>query len=536
MPADAAMKGAPEVALLREVTQQGALPLHQRADASVHADTVVNDETLQPISASYGSGPVRKTRLTRGVIAGTLVPFLVALGLLFWCKSHYRKPPVFGTQRRRLAEGSQEDDGLSEEELQQIVLECFETLEDDDISESSGDPSDLGSPIPADKQTNVYGEKLAPFHDLQQPAPVEGSAFTESKAHFDKGKYYSGLGTAPSSEGVWVLTDDDIRLGEQDFGGRLEGRANTEDRSTAGTTEEELSSEGLPPLRSAQKRKLPFEDPSDDEDQIITGEDFWWGQQDERERARRRLLQGLFAAPPPSTSRTTIPGDSPVTRGHPEAHPLVRLPRVRPGAVKRMLNFNVASSTPWRSTSLIRLLKKIRELLLMPELGSEEVEKLMATAEALIQAERMEAKGGDPGSRPSSILERLATVFMVYDALTCTMFILGQAHALEDEWKEFTALHNTYYTFPAHTHEKRYITLGVKATIQWIRRVCAALEMYKRGSRPPAREVIVIKRMIMSTGSIRRFMGSAGLPWRGDLEAPFEDKESDDFDGNEKRK
>ncbi|KAL8433956.1 hypothetical protein ACSSS7_003479 [Eimeria intestinalis] len=491
MPPDAA-KVATEVAFLREVTPWGgplgALAPQQSANALVAAEAVINDGTLLANSAPYGSGHGRKTPLTNGVLAGALVPLLVVFSVLFLCMRFYRRGPLSGAQQRRLAEGSQGDDALGEEELQDVLLECFEAAQDADFSESSDDPSDLGWPVPAEEQAIEQSENLGSLQDLQQPSRVDGSTSTELKAPA-KGEYYSNFGTALLSEDIWALTDDDFQLGEQDFGTGSKGWADTEDSSTAGTTEVELSSANLLPVRAAEKHKFPLEGFSDDEHQVIIGKDFWWGQGDRRGRAKRRRTRRKFAASRPPTPRIPTLEDPPVTLGPLAEHPLVRLPRVRPGAVSRLLNFKADSlHSSWKSRTQLGLLKEIRELLLMPELGPVKVASLMTSAEALIYLERKAAERDERGTRPSYILEKLASIFMVYDAVVCTMHILGQAEALEGEWQKFTALHKIHYEFPLYTPQKHYEMPRVKHNVRWIRRVSAALEVYKKGYRPAAKE------------------------------------------------
>ncbi|KAL8453987.1 hypothetical protein Emag_001559 [Eimeria magna] len=501
----------------------GTSSLRQKAGASINVDNVDIDETLQASSALYRSGRARK-RLANGILAGTLLPLLVAFSLTFLCRRIYSTASVSGMQQRRLAEGKQEEAGLSDNELRGILQECIEAAQRISFPELSGEPPDVGWPAPDEGQANVYGEKLASSQELQQPPAAEKSASAIPEALVDKGAY-ADIDPSSSIKGIWTLTDDDLLLGEQELGTGFHEGADTERQMIALTTEDELSSGYEPPPRSAEKHKLHFKDFSDDEDQIIRGEDFWWGQNGNTGGAKRQMRQRKRAASPPSTTQNSFSEDFPTTTGSLKDHPWIRLPKVPPAMVRRRLRFDLEElNCLWQGKTPLRLLKDIRVLLLKPQLSFYEVELLMLTAEALCYKERGTSNGWDPGSRPSHILEKVASIFMVFDALLCTMHVLGQTKELEDEWKKFTSSQKIHYDFPERTVHGHYENAKVQQNIRWARRVSAALEVYERGDRPPDREVFAIKKMIFTNPSIRRFAGLPGQDWRDDLQMSSSNK------------
>ncbi|KAL8448047.1 hypothetical protein Emed_004046 [Eimeria media] len=484
-------------------------------DISLSVDTGVNDETLQASLAVYRSALKRRSRLTSGVLGGLLVPLLVAFALVFLCKRIHHTAAVSGLQQRRLAEGEQGDGGLSDEELQGMLQECIQAAQDTDVSHESGETPQSNLPLSGETHANVFADQFASLQDLEQPSTSAVSGLL-----IDEGDFVD-TDSSPSLDDIWSLTADDLRFGEKDFGNDLEEETDIEQEDKFSSGNESS------PLRSAEKRKLYFGDFSDDEDEIITGVDFWWGQRGNRGRAKRQRSHKKPAVPPPSKPKPPVfPEAFPVTRGPLKDHPLIRLPKVLPGAITRKLKFDFESiPQALQHRTQLRLLKEIRALFLEPELGSEEIERLMLLAEALFYRESSGASIADPGSRPSHILERVASDFMVFDVLVCTMHLVGQAKDLEKEWKKFIALHKIHYEFPESTRHGHYTQAKVKQNVRWARRISAALEIYEKGSRPPAAEVVAIKKMIMSNPSIRRFAGAAGQVWRDDLEG-FSSKET----------
>ncbi|KAL8274378.1 hypothetical protein Esti_001700 [Eimeria stiedai] len=529
MPADAATRMAPGVALLRGVTQHdrspGALSLQQKGDASVGVDTVVNDKILQGGSALYKSGRGRKTRLTDRVLAAILVPLLAAFGLVYLCMRFRSRVLVTGTQQRRLAEGNQGDEG-SFEELQEVLLECIEATQRGDLFESPGDPEKVDWPVPGAGQASAHGQQDGIYStrnfafslDLQQSPPLEASTSTVPEALVDK---------QLMPEDIWALTASDLRLGEQNFGNGPEKWADDEQSLEAVTTENELATWHKFSLRSAEKHKLPFDDSYDEEDRFLIGDDIWWGQEGNCGSAKRQRRDEKPAAPPTTTSETSLSEGSPIKRSPLEDHPLIRFPKVPPGAVDRMLRFDAVSLPKYmRNRAPLSLLKDMRGLLLKPVLDSVEAEQLMVTAEALIWRERLAASGGVGGreERPSHVLERLAGTFMVFDALMCTMYVLGQLEDLKEHWMKFTGMYKIHRVFLDQTDHGHYGRHDVQRNVRWSKRLESALEVYVRGYRPPPEEVFAIKKMILSSSSIRRFAGAAGKPWRDDLEGAFCDK------------
>lgn len=186
-------------------------------------------------------------------------------------------------------------------------------------------------------------------------------------------------------------------------------------------------------------------------------------------------------------------GEGPCEAGELHLHPFVRLPVVNPDDVQRSFRVQFALSFRFSRCSPMRSYTTMRSLFAKTLLTPHDVETLMEEAEQLASyaADKLTRQQGR--CTANYLVTKLSSLFMVFDHLVCTIQLLGDKMNTGSWWTEFVRKFHTDYFFPETARTERTETLNTL-----VNRLSSALAIYKSGRRPPLREVIDLKRTILT--------------------------------------
>ena len=174
-------------------------------------------------------------------------------------------------------------------------------------------------------------------------------------------------------------------------------------------------------------------------------------------------------------------------------HPYVRLPVVNPNDIPRSFRTNIAFSALLFEGFSLNIYVPMRELFAKPSLNSAELESLLRLSEYLVNHALHRLR--TPPTRPGAfhVSRRLAELFFMFDYVVCTIELLQEKMETSSWWELFVASFRTEYYFPASYHGKRDLE---KKLPRLVKRLSAALAIYKTGVRPPPQDIISLKRDI----------------------------------------
>lgn len=175
-------------------------------------------------------------------------------------------------------------------------------------------------------------------------------------------------------------------------------------------------------------------------------------------------------------------------------HPYVRLPVVDPKNVRRSFRREFALSMCVRETSPMKLYTAMRDLFLKPALNAEDVEELLSTAERLASYARIKLAWTHMRPAPFHLARKMASIIVALDYLVCTVELLGEKMDAKNWWDLF--VQQLYLEIPASSGKS--VGNASAALKKIVRRLTAALNIYKAGQRPPRDEVIELKRLIFT--------------------------------------
>ncbi|KAL8452010.1 hypothetical protein Emed_001551 [Eimeria media] len=221
----------------------------------------------------------------------------------------------------------------------------------------------------------------------------------------------------------------------------------------------------------------------------------------------------------PSTSAAASEELKPASpaQGKLSRHRYVRLPKVRPGAIKRTLMVHAAGPGPrfLSRGSSYDMLATMRGLFAKSELDEKDVEELLQTLEKMINFVHKRISPNVGARRYGELVGRLGNYFLILDSVVNACKVLGPAAVVEQWWDEFASCFTTDYegmeTKTLRTTDSTEFNRKAVFKLQEI------LRILKTGKRPPARDVIEMKRMLFCCERTV-FSDPKWKPWRMDDE------------------
>ncbi|KAL8440888.1 hypothetical protein Emag_007645 [Eimeria magna] len=195
-------------------------------------------------------------------------------------------------------------------------------------------------------------------------------------------------------------------------------------------------------------------------------------------------------------------------------HPFVRLPKVPPAALEEGLKSQAFRGRPVRWNASIDMLRTLHDLFLKQELNAQDVELLAYTQDRLVRLTMLREPNQLLSTQLSSKLRQIGRSFLTIEAVVCACHLLGIDTVKVDWWASFSETIRTDYDLPepAQSAELRAIENHRLA-----KRLVSALKLLKKGIRPPPRQLIALKRMLLcSKYSLSYFKESRWSPWRLD--------------------
>lgn len=161
-------------------------------------------------------------------------------------------------------------------------------------------------------------------------------------------------------------------------------------------------------------------------------------------------------------------------------------------------------------------LRKLRELLAKDFLSSNDVFSLSSMAGELLRFAAWTQANELRGECSANLVGPLSRRFLVLDALISICEVVGPAMNKEQWWGKLMETMSLSLPQDVASLRTRY---GI-ATHDWVplvRRIVAAIGIYREGRRPPPREVVEIKQEIFCKPIVHReFRSSMWNPWRED--------------------
>lgn len=192
-------------------------------------------------------------------------------------------------------------------------------------------------------------------------------------------------------------------------------------------------------------------------------------------------------------------------------HRFYRLPVAEPASHVEPFDGIRAMDVPSTTWVISEILAPIHKLLTKTHLCPEEVTILMYWASELVTFATVALPKPTTSAPPSEWVVPLARQFLVADTLWGICEVVGEAMNKETWWTEFmTRLLSS----------SQFVSTGVQRSnsrLPLVRRLIAALEIYRKGERPDAEEVVHLKREIFCRSSVhKQFRRACWDAWRQD--------------------
>ncbi|CDI82053.1 hypothetical protein, conserved, partial [Eimeria acervulina] len=120
----------------------------------------------------------------------------------------------------------------------------------------------------------------------------------------------------------------------------------------------------------------------------------------------------------------------------PAAHPFVHLPVVPPEAIKRTFNYRAALLCSIHERTVVPTLRTMRALFAKEVLNWIEVNKLISACERLVNYAFFILQSPD-SEMPWRAIRRLGLAFLAFDAMVCTIELLGENMLTGAWWQKF---------------------------------------------------------------------------------------------------
>ncbi|CDJ60227.1 hypothetical protein, conserved [Eimeria maxima] len=174
------------------------------------------------------------------------------------------------------------------------------------------------------------------------------------------------------------------------------------------------------------------------------------------------------------------------------AHPYVRLPFVPREAITRTFDFKCALSCGLHDRFVLTHLETMRTLFAKESLDWISVNKLLSTSQRLVNHAFFLLRLPQVPDIPSRVNRKLGLLFLTFDAVVCTIELLGESMLTGAWWRKFTGAFNTDYYLKA----TGTIVPAETGRAGFGNRLLSALRIYKTGRRPHAEEIISLKRLL----------------------------------------
>ncbi|KAL8269932.1 hypothetical protein Esti_006162 [Eimeria stiedai] len=203
-----------------------------------------------------------------------------------------------------------------------------------------------------------------------------------------------------------------------------------------------------------------------------------------------------WAAPPPPVSQTSSSLLPPIV------HPYYRLPGVEAGAKPRAVNEAFVFTPNNYSHPVHKTLEDMRNLMLLPLLNQDQLNELVAGAEQLANFLVTSHRRGLNLLPLVKAVDELAYRYLCFDAIVCALQLAGPELNPSSWWKRLTLMIPTDYA-------PRVIRMSSRGPhfLSLTNRLCSALALLKRRTRPAALETISLKRDLFcretTTGTFR---------------------------------
>ncbi|KAL8272817.1 hypothetical protein Esti_003256 [Eimeria stiedai] len=534
-----------------------SLPLSLSLEYKINAfDTSVIKESSDPRgvsrspATSWKRPSVRARSTTKASL--TVVALILALALTSLCMRLRTKSLGAGLSQRRLA-GSEAGEDSDDEELGGILEDCLNMEQEYQITSGSGMPTDASPSVLPTFQPAVF----LPRETVSVTGPMHGAAQTATSHHL--GPRAEGESLAPllatfdsltsaSREGVsftpsFYSFSPEARLAS--ISPTLAGEVGSQGKATvvaetAGVvtsmheTQQNAGSHPLGPAAGDEGfSPLPISSylsPSASSGSGSFTPSFVSLSPEAWLEGIPAILAGdlgpqVEQAPPddeqPSTSAAAgaelVATSAPSTdqQPAPPLHPFIRLPAAPRGLSLRRVNPKVAIHFPYKYSSSSQLLGLMRTLLSKPELTLEDAHLLLHTAESMVDFARNHLRPNAPVGIADA-LRQVGFFFMLADAVVSAIEVLNQHPASFHWWKPFVSSFPQKYSVKRPRRAWREMTYS---NLRLLRRLAAALEIYKTGIRPHRREIVRLKRRLLcSPNSVAYFKSARWDPWRKDDE------------------
>ncbi|CDI75087.1 hypothetical protein, conserved [Eimeria praecox] len=180
---------------------------------------------------------------------------------------------------------------------------------------------------------------------------------------------------------------------------------------------------------------------------------------------------------------------------NPEDHPFFHLPKPPQDAATRPFTAEFAFSGKLLQNSPMPMYLTMRELFSKQSLSEKEVDRILRSCELLVNYAIHRLTPALPRRTPFLVCRRLASLFMLFDYVVCTAQLVGAKMETERWWPRFVSFFRMDSSLLSPTRSSR---LGSELLVDLAYRLIAALEIYRKGARPPPMEVIQLKRLIFS--------------------------------------
>ncbi|KAL8450648.1 hypothetical protein Emed_002399 [Eimeria media] len=424
-------------------------------------------------------------RIQRVALAAAAL-ILSGFALLFICKRFSSNLTEAGLAHRRLA-GSDDQEGASDEELDEILNQCLEFE-----AEHGEPPPDPDWEEPAKKKAKLVAllEEAAASHVSAGLDPTVAAGWSHILPSGTQAAPSSGLHSTDEA-----LTHEVVSLPGFDINPDLNPDAFLEQ---------------IPPLEEESK-----------EEGTVPGESSVLPENEDQEQPSTSCV----LAGQPSSTRSSSLQQSALER-----HPFYRLPDIEPSAM-RQLGLVKIYCRGFNGASFFKMVLRMRELFLLPNLGTEEAQELRGAAEALVWYLRNHpSKGAGSVTSSAQAVRYLGQYFMMLDCLLSARQLFGPEMISDESWQALTETIDTDLSFP-----EPFALAGPRKCHNYalVSRLVPAMKLMKTGVRPSAKDVVFIKRMLLCSKYLDiHFRQPRWDPWRQD-DAQFTQTHEDSSDDSE---
>ncbi|KAL8443902.1 hypothetical protein Emed_006497 [Eimeria media] len=440
-------------------------------DVKVQTSSSTNDVGDFHASAPFrAASSLRSKRIQRTALAAAAL-ILSGFALLFICKRFSSNLTEAGLAHRRLA-GSADQEGASDEELDEILNQCLE-LE----AEHGEPPPDPDWEEPAAKKAKLVAilKEAAASHESAGLDPTVAAGWSHISPSWTQAAPSSGLPRAEE-----LLAHEGVSLPGFDINPDLNPDAFLEQ---------------IPLLEEEQRE----EGGEKGESSVLPGD-----KDQEQPTTSIVVIDLVTPTPSPNPQQSAL-----------ERHPFYRLPDIEPGAIRRPFAEIPLYNETFLGGSFFRMVKRMRELYLLPVLGPDEVEELMCAAESLMcYLRNHKSAGATSVLSPSHAIRYLGQYFMMLDSLLCARQLFGPQMVSDERWQALTESIDTDFTFP---EPNKYATPRALHNYALVSHLIPAMDLMKAGVRPTAQEIVTVKRMLLCSEFLDiHFKEPRWDPWRQD--------------------